>query len=84
MHVDVWETILKKNDSKFVKDLAVHVWGTSTLQNKCLHAARANKNIRDEESIRNTLTPTKYKLIKGTFPKMKSCILTKETAHYFL
>ena len=70
MHIDVWETIRKKNDAKFVKDLAVQIWGTPVLQSKCLNPSRANKNAQDnEEAIRKILTPRKYQLIKSRFSK---------------
>ena len=69
-HIGVWETIRKKNDAKFVKDLAVQIWGTPVLQSKCLNLSRANKNAQDkEDEIRKILTPRKYQLIKGKFSK---------------
>ena len=67
MHVDIWETIRRKSDSKFVKDLAHHIWGIAALGKKCLDEKRTNRNIDHEVRMMNTLTPSKYQLIKGTF-----------------
>ncbi|XP_043462091.1 uncharacterized protein LOC122498436 [Leptopilina heterotoma] len=37
IHLDVWESMKLKNDSKFVKELAVKIWGREGLQKKCLN-----------------------------------------------
>lgn len=58
--VDTWELAnQKKEDSKFVKDVAVIIWGREGLQNKCLDQRRANRNATENE-IRQILLPSKY------------------------
>ena len=67
VHIDVWESMLAKNDSKFVKDLAGVIWDREELKNKCLQAKRANQNKENlpQNSLRTELTPRKYELLKG-------------------
>lgn len=53
-------------DSRFVREVALKLWGTEGLQQRRLDAKRANKgkeNSPDEQRI--PLTPEKYERVKG-------------------
>ena len=62
---DKWELIRRKNDSKFVKDLAEVFWGRATLKKRCLNESRVNKGNTTQDSFRRELAPSKYKLLKS-------------------
>ncbi|XP_043470872.1 uncharacterized protein LOC122504055 [Leptopilina heterotoma] len=62
VHVDVWEAIIRKNDSVFVRSLLGLIWGKENLRNKCLCEKRANKDNTGERKTK--LTPEKRQLVK--------------------
>ena len=57
----LWDTMKRKNDSKFVGDLRHIFWGTETLKNKCQDKSK----IKDSKgnSVREELTPEKVVLL---------------------
>lgn len=61
---DTWEYLLNKPDPKFVKDVAVILWGTEGLARRCIDAKSANKGKAAHE-LRQELTPEKYERLKG-------------------
>ena len=67
IHIDIWETMLAKNDSKFVRDLAEVIWDREVLKNKFLQVKRVNQDPENcsPNSLRTELTPKKYELLKG-------------------
>lgn len=64
INLDVWETSLSKNDSKFVRDMMEAIWGKETLKKRCLQEKRANKNLSPALQ-RQALSLRKYNLLKG-------------------
>ncbi|XP_051156779.1 uncharacterized protein LOC127278887 [Leptopilina boulardi] len=72
--MDVWQSIKTQRDSQFVKDLAEIIWGTTTLQKRCLDSSKLTY---DKE--RKQLTPEKCKIIinhlqnKVTESKVTGC-----------
>ena len=63
VHRDVWDTMKRKNDSKFVRDLSQIFWGTETLKYKCQDKSKIKNT--NGNSIREELTPKKVGLIQG-------------------
>ena len=56
--------MLKKNDSKFVRDTAEVIWGRTTLKKRYLRKTKDNENETEEYSSKE-LTPKKYDLLKS-------------------
>lgn len=50
----------RKNDSKFVRDLAEIMWGNDILRQRCVKKSRLR-----EDDDRKELTPKKIKKIEG-------------------
>ncbi|XP_056615875.1 BEN domain-containing protein 5-like [Triplophysa dalaica] len=67
IHSEKWKKIQANlKDSLFVKELAVCIWGTSTLANRSLEGKSCPTTKSDP---RPPLTPHKYRAIKGCFQK---------------
>ncbi|KAI7810757.1 BEN domain-containing protein 5 [Triplophysa rosa] len=67
IHIEKWKKIQANlKDSLFVKELAVCIWGTSTLANRSLEGKSCPTTKTDP---RPPLTPHKYRAIKGCFQK---------------
>lgn len=60
---DVWESIIRKNDSVFVRSLLNRIYGKNMLAKKCLSEKKANKN--NEGPPRTQITPEKRELVGG-------------------
>lgn len=66
IHIDIWESIRAKSDSKFVRELARCLWSDEILRQKCLDVIRANRGREiNDVQFRNALTPQKVQIIKG-------------------
>lgn len=73
MHIDdntsvdlgTWEMMMHKKDSKFVKDVAVLLWGLEGLAQRCLDSESANKCIQPGQQPRTELTLEKYETVLG-------------------
>lgn len=65
VHVDLWESISAKNDSRFIRELAQILWGTDVLKQRCLDPQRANKYKKPNEEPRLPLTPKKLEVLKN-------------------
>lgn len=57
--------MLSKPQSKFVKELAVIMWGSEGLAKRCLDDVRANEHNPPGALFRRPLTPAKYESLKG-------------------
>lgn len=63
VHVDIWEGMRARNDSRFVRDLSQVLWGTETLKKRCLNAEKANKYMQPGEEARVPLSPEKLEVL---------------------
>lgn len=51
IHEDIWDTMLRKNDSKFIKELCTVYYGTEGLKKKCMDKSRVHVNRESREEI---------------------------------
>ncbi|XP_011702545.1 PREDICTED: BEN domain-containing protein 5-like isoform X2 [Wasmannia auropunctata] len=62
--LDVWEMIqTKRQDSRFVKDLAIAIWGRHVLINRSLDG-KGGQRLPNQEEKRKILTPSKREVLK--------------------
>ncbi|XP_051173412.1 uncharacterized protein PF3D7_1120600-like [Leptopilina boulardi] len=65
IHIDIWESMRAKSDSKFVRELARCLWSDEILRQKCLDVIRANRGREiNDVQFRNAITPQKVQIIK--------------------
>lgn len=82
MDRDTWEVMLSKRQSKFVKELAVKMWGSEGLAIRCLDDVRANEHNTPGALFRRPLTPEKYESLKGILDITTSSLITLILKNY--
>lgn len=76
INYDDWETMLYKSDSKFIRELALHLWSTEELAQRCMNTKTANRLKGPNDEMRLELTPQKYKVLKSKILRINNLQLS--------